>query len=102
MSKLRIALFISLFMHIAVIAGLLISERFSMPKVTPEAFNPEPIIQARVIDENQLQKVKNEQKDKRLKEESRVKELERRDAEKKRKQQEFEVSKLKEQTKKQQ
>ena len=108
MSKLRIALFVSLFMHLSVIAALLISGSFSSPKVTPEPFNAEPIIEARVIDENQLQKqlqkVKDEQKAKILKEESRVKELERRaaDAQKKRKQQELEVSRLKEQTKKQQ
>jgi colicin import membrane protein len=108
MSKLRVALSISLFMHIAVIAALLINGHFSQSKVTPEAFNSEPIIEATVIDENllqkQVQKVKDEQKTKRLNEENRVKELERRavDAEQMRKQQETEVSKLKEQTKKQQ
>ena len=105
MSKLRIALAISLFMHLAVVVALLLSGHFSMSKVTPEASNPEPIIEAKVIDESQLQKqvqkVKDEQKAKRLKEENRVKDLERRaaNAEKKRKQQESEVSKLKEETK---
>jgi colicin import membrane protein len=94
MSKLRIALVISLAMHIAVIVALLINGHFSMSTVTPEAFNPQPIIEAKVIDENQfqeqVQKVKDEQTAKRLKEENRVKELERRaeDAGKKRKQQE--------------
>ena len=108
MSKLRIALSISLFLHIAVVVALLISGHFSMSNETPEPFNPQPIIEAKVIDENQLQeqvqKVKDEQKTKRLKEENRVKVLERRaaDAEKKRKQQESEVSKLKQETKKQQ
>jgi len=108
MSKLRIALSISLFLHFAVIAALLINGHFSMSKVTPEPFNSEPIIEAKVIDENQLQKqvqkVKDERKAKRFKEENRVKELERRaaDAEKKRKKEESEISKLKEQTKKQQ
>lgn len=107
MSKLRVALFISLFMHVAVIATLLISGHFSMPKETPETFNPDPIIEAKVIDESQLQeqvqKVKDEQKAKRLKEETRVKELEKRaaDAEKKRKQQEAEAARLKRQTKQQ-
>lgn len=105
MSKLRVALFISLFMHLTVIAALLISGHISMPKVTPEAFNPQPIIEAKVIDESQLQKqvqkVKDEQNAKRLKEEARVKELEKRaaEAEKKRKQQEAEVSRLKRETK---
>jgi colicin import membrane protein len=105
MSKLRVALFISLFMHVAVIAALLISGHISLPNVTPETFNPEPIIEAKVIDESQLQqqvqKVKDEQNAKRLKEETRVKELEKRaaDAEKKRKQQEAEVSRLKRETK---
>ena len=108
MFKLRIALSISLFLHIAVIAALLINAHFSQSKVTPETFNSESIIEAKVIDENQLQKqvqkVKDEQKAKRIKEENWVKELERRaaNAEKKRKQQETQVSKLKEQTKKQQ
>lgn len=108
MSKLRIALAISLSMHIAVIVALLINGHFSMSDETPEPFNPQPIIEAKVIDENQLQeqvqKVKDEQKAKRLLEEDRVKELERRaaDAERKRQQQESEVSKLKEETKKQQ
>lgn len=107
MSKLRIALIISLSMHIAVIVVLLINGYFSTSKVTPEAFNPEPIIEAKVIDESQLQKqvqkVKDEQKAKRLEEENRVKEIEKRaaDAEKKRKQQEAEVSRLKRQTKQQ-
>jgi colicin import membrane protein len=107
MSKLRIALAISLFMHVAVIVALLINGHFSMAKVTPETSNPQPIIEAKVIDESQfqeqVQKVKDEQKAKLLKEENRVKELERRaeDAEKKRKQQESEVSKLKTETKRQ-
>ncbi|WP_339722314.1 cell envelope integrity protein TolA [uncultured Paraglaciecola sp.] len=106
MSKLRVALFISLFMHVAVIVALLISGHFATTsKVTPEAFNPEPIIEAKAIDESQLQKqvqkVKDEQNAKRQKEENRIKELERRaaDAEKKRKQQEAEVSRLKRETK---
>ena len=108
MFKLRFALLISLFLHVAVIAALLINAHFSQSKVTPETFNSESIIEAKVIDENQLQKqvqkVKDEQKAKRIKEENWVKELERRaaNAEKKRKQQETQVSKLKEQTKKQQ
>ena len=108
MSKFRIALVISIFLHITVVVALLLSGHFSMSNETPEPFDPQPIIEAKVIDENQLQeqvqKVKDEQKAKRLKEQSRVKELERRaaDAEKKRKQQESEVSKLKEETKKQQ
>jgi len=108
MSKLRIALCISLFLHLAVIVTLLISGHFSMSTDAPEAFNSEPIIEAKVIDESQLQKqvqkVKDQQNSKRLKEENRVKELERRaaDAENKRKQQETEVSKLKAETKKQQ
>ena len=59
MSKLRIALFVSLFMHLSVIAALLISGSFSSPKVTPEPFNAEPIIEARVIDENQLQNMES-------------------------------------------
>jgi len=108
MSKLRIAFSISLFLHLAVIAGLLINGHFSSPETTPELSNFEPIIQAKVIDANQLQKqvqkVKDEQKAQRVKEENRIKELERRaeNAENKRKQQEQEVSKLKEETKKQQ
>ncbi|MFT7374251.1 MAG: colicin import membrane protein [Oleiphilaceae bacterium] len=108
MSRLRIALSISLFLHIAVIAALLINGHFSQSKVSPELSQFEPIIEATVIDESQLQKqvqkVKDEQQAKRIKEESRVNELERRaaNAEKKRQQQETEVSKLKEQTKTQQ
>jgi colicin import membrane protein len=108
MSRLRIALSISLFLHISVIAALLINGHFSQFKVSPELSHFEPIIEATVIDESQLQKqvqkVKNEQQAKRVKEENRVKELERRavNAEKKRQQQETEVSKLKEQTKTQQ
>ena len=108
MSKLRIAFAISLFLHLAVIAALLINGHFFSSEMSPELSNPEPIIQATAIDERQLQKqvrkVKNEQKARRLKEESRVKELERRaeNAVKKRRRQENEVSKLKEETKKQQ
>ena len=63
MSKLRIALAISLFMHLAVVVALLLSGHFSMSKVTPEASNPEPIIEAKVIDESQLQKQVQKVKD---------------------------------------
>jgi colicin import membrane protein len=107
MSKLRVALFISLVLHIAVVAALVISGNFSMPKLTPELSSPEPIIEAKAIDESELQKqvqkVKDQQAATRKREENRVKELERRakEAERKRKQQESEVSKLKEQTKRQ-
>jgi colicin import membrane protein len=108
MTKLRLALFISVFMHIAVIAAVVLSGRFSVPTITPETSNFEPIIEAKVIDQRELnkqvKKIKDQQKAKRIKEENRVKELELRaaNAQKNRKQQETEISRLKEQTKQQQ
>lgn len=95
MSRFGVALCVSLFLHVAVVVTLVISGYFTLPKAKPETFNPEPIIQAKVIDESvlrqQAQKVKDEQKAIREKEERRLREIERRakDAEKKRQRQEL-------------
>ncbi|WP_299073833.1 cell envelope integrity protein TolA [uncultured Paraglaciecola sp.] len=95
MSKLRIAFFVSGFLHVMVIAGLLISGHFSMPKTTPEPLNVQPIIEAIVVDakalQEQLQKVEDAKKAKILKEQKRLQAIEKRaaDAAKKRKQQQL-------------
>jgi colicin import membrane protein len=103
MTKLRLALAISLGMHFVVIGALLLNGFFSVPKTAPELFNPGPIIEAKVIDENALQqqrqKVKDQEKAIRDKELQRIKDLERRAEDAKKKQQQ--EAKLKEQIKQQ-
>ncbi|MDU0356065.1 cell envelope integrity protein TolA [Paraglaciecola aquimarina] len=85
MSKFSTTLVISFSLHLLAIIVLIVSGKLSNAKPTPEYSNPQPIIEAVVIDrsayEAQVKKVEDEKRQKRLNEERRVKELERKAAE---------------------
>ncbi|MEP1551832.1 MAG: cell envelope integrity protein TolA [Paraglaciecola sp.] len=98
---------LSFLLHLAVLVMVWLSADFSSSNETPEYSAPAPIIEAKAVDEQQLQqqvqKIKDQKKALQQKEEQRVKDLERRaaEAERRRKQQESEVSELKKQARQQ-
>lgn len=93
MSKLPVALIVSIFLHVLMVTVLLIGGSMRDAKPTPELSVPGPIIEAVAIDESvlkkQTQKVEDKKRQERLKEQERIKDIERRkvEAENKRKKQ---------------